>query len=54
MLAHAIDVWHHDPVVSVDEQLHEPLVNGIGSDVTEQHEVPKNHQSFNVMAIGVL
>jgi len=51
-LGHAVDVRDHDPVVGVDEEFHEPLVDGCGVEAAEQHEVSKNHESLDVVAVG--
>jgi len=53
VLAHAVDVGYHDPVVGVDKQLHEPLVNRRRIDFAEQHEVAQDHQPFDVVTVGV-
>ncbi len=53
-LAHSIDIRHHDPVVSVDKQLHEPPVNIVGINPAEEHEIAQDHESLNVVAIGMI
>lgn len=52
-LAHAIDVGDHDPVVGVDVHFHEPLVNVIGISTCEEEVVAQDHESFDVVVVGV-
>ena len=51
-LGHAVDVGDHDPVVGVDEEFHEPAVNVVGVDATEEHEVAEDHEALDVVAIA--
>ena len=52
MLTHPVNVWHHDPVIRVDEKFHEPAVDVVRVNVTQQHEIPHDHQPFNVVAVA--
>lgn len=52
-LAHAVDVGNHDPVVGVDEEFHEPFVNGGGMNAAEEHEIAEDHEAFDVVAVTV-
>ena len=49
-LRHAVDIRHHDPVVGVDEHLHEPAVDVVRSNPAQQHEVPEDHQPLDMVA----
>ena len=53
-LGHAIDIWHHDPVIGIDEHFHKPAVDVVGTDPAEQHEIAQNHETFDVVAVAVL
>jgi hypothetical protein len=46
ILTHAVNVGHHDPIISVNEHLHKSSVDLIGINLAKQHEIPKNHQPF--------
>lgn len=52
-LAHAVNVGDHDPVIGVDEEFHEPLVNGGGVNAAEEHEIAEDHEPFDVVAVAV-
>lgn len=52
ILAHSVDIWDHDPVVSVDKKLHKPLIHRVRMDIAEQHEVPQDHQTLDMVTIG--
>lgn len=52
-LAHAVDVGDHDPVVGVDVHFHEPLVSVIGISTCEEEVIAQDHESFDVVVVGV-
>ncbi len=51
MLAHPVDVGDHHPVVGIDEHFHEPLVDGIGMELAQEHEVAEDHEPFDMVAV---
>jgi len=52
VLRHAINIRNHYPVIRIDVEFHEPLVDGIGMNLTEQHEVAEYHETFDVMVVA--
>src|SRR4030043_318312 len=54
MLAHPVNIRYHHPVVSIDEEFHEPTRYFIWINFTKEHDISKNHQPFDVMGIGML
>jgi len=43
VLAHAVDVGNHDPVIAVDRYFHKPAVDLIGVDFTKEHKIAEDH-----------
>ena len=52
MLAHGIDIRHHDPVVGIDEHFHEPAVDLIRIHFAQEQKTTEEHEPFDVMAIA--
>ena len=52
VLRHAIYIRNHYPVICINVEFHEPLVDGIGMDLTEQHEVAEYHESLDVVVVA--
>ena len=52
VLRHTIYIRNHYPVIGIDVEFHEPLVDGIGMNLTEQHEVAEYHETFDVVVVA--
>lgn len=53
-LRHAVDIGNHDPIIGVDEEFHEPLVDRMWIEAAKQHEIPQHHESLDVVAVGFI
>ena len=51
-LAHAVNIGHHNPIPCINKKLHKPLINLIGIEFAQKHEVADNHKTLNMMAVS--
>jgi hypothetical protein len=52
-LTHPIDIGDHDPVICINKEFREPVIDPVRMEFGKEHDVAQHHETFNMVAVGI-